>query len=242
MKAMLLAAGFGTRLRPLTDNVPKCMVSIGGKPILEHNLLWLRNFGITDVLINLYYLPQVVINYFGDGSKWGIKINYSIEKQILGTSGGVKNVAWFFEEEPFVIWYSDNLCSCNLDRVHTFHHNKAGIATIVLYHREDVTQCGIVKLDDNNRILRFLEKPQKDQVFSHWVNAGIYIVEPEIINHIPADKPSDFGRDIFPKLLEDNKLLYGCSLIKGEKFWWNDNLDDLQRTKDDFEKKRIEIE
>jgi len=102
MKPMLLAAGMGTRLRPLTERLPKCMVPVGGKPILEHNIEWLKKYGFTDVMINLHYLPQVVMGYFGDGSKWGVKIKYSVEKEILGTAGGVKNVAWFFDNEAFV--------------------------------------------------------------------------------------------------------------------------------------------
>jgi mannose-1-phosphate guanylyltransferase/phosphomannomutase len=185
-------------------------------------------------MINLYYLPQLVSDYFGNGSNFGIKVSYSVEKYILGTSGGVKNAAWFFEGEPFIIWYGDNLCSCDLYRLFAFHHSKAGLVTIVLYHRENVTECGIVDLDGSDRILRFLEKPRADQVFSHWVNAGIYVIEPEVLKYIPSNRPSDFGRDVFPALLAEGQSLYGCRLDKGEKFWWSDNLDDLQRTQNDL--------
>ena len=227
---MLLAAGMGTRLRPLTEHLPKCMMYVGGKPILEHNIAWLKKYGVTDMMINLYYLPQVVINHFGDGSKWGIGINYSVEKEILGTSGGVKNVAPFFEEEAFIVWYGDNLCTCDLDRLVAFHRDKAGLATIALYQREDVAQCGIVDLDASDRILRFFEKPRPEQVFSRWVNAGIYILEPEVMSYIPANDPSDFGRDVFPAMLADGQSLYGYRLSPGERFWWSDTLEDLQRT------------
>lgn len=206
------------------------MVSVGGKPILEHNIAWLKKYGVSDVMINLHYLPQVVMDHFGDGSKWGIRIHYSVEKEILGTAGGVKNVAPFFEDEPFIVWYGDNLCTCDLDRLAAFHRDKSGLATIALYHREDVTQCGIVGLDASDRILRFLEKPRPEQVFSHWVNAGIYILEPEVLNHIPANSPSDFGRDVFPALLAAGQALYGYRLSQGERFWWSDTLEDLQRT------------
>jgi NDP-sugar pyrophosphorylase family protein len=230
MKAMLLAAGLGTRLRPLTDHLPKCMVPVGGKPILEHTIEWLKSYAVTEVMINLYYLPQSVMEYFGDGSKWGTKITYSVEKEILGTAGGVKKVAQFFEEEAFIVWYGDNLCTCDIERLSAFHHVQAGIATIALYRREDVTQCGIVELDASERILRFLEKPRPEQVFSHWVNAGIYICKPDALSHIPSNKPSDFGRDIFPALLADGQQLYGYRLSEDERFFWSDTLEDLQRT------------
>ncbi|MFQ5344247.1 MAG: NDP-sugar synthase, partial [Anaerolineae bacterium] len=96
MKAMILAAGQGARLRPLTEHIPKCMVRVGGKPVLEHTIEWLRQYGVTDLIINLYHLPDVVINHFGDGSRWGVNITYSVEKESMGTAGGVRNVAWFF--------------------------------------------------------------------------------------------------------------------------------------------------
>ena len=153
-----------------------------------------------------------------------------MEKEILGTAGGVKNVARFFEEEAFIVWYGDNLCTCDLNRLAAFHREKNGLATIALYHREDVDQCGIVDLDASDRILRFLEKPRPEQVFSHWVNAGIYILEPEVLRHIPANGPSDFGRDVFPALLAAGQALYGYCLSQGERFWWSDTLEDLQRT------------
>ena len=239
MKAMLLAAGMGTRLRPLTEHLPKCMVSVGGKPILEHTIAWLKKYGVTDVMINLHYLPQVVKDHFGDGSQWGIRINYSLEKEILGTAGGVKNVAPFFEEQAFILWYGDNLCYCDLDRLIAFHRAKAGLATIALYQREDVTQCGIVDLDASDRILRFLEKPRPEQVFSHWVNAGIYILEPEVLRYIPANGTSDFGRDVFPPLLAAGQALYGYRLSQGERFWWSDTPEDLQRTQQEIASGRL---
>ena len=230
MKAMLLAAGMGTRLRPLTDNLPKCMMPVGGKPILAHTIQRLKTYGINDVMINLHYLPEKVIEYFGDGSKWEIKIDYSLEKEILGTAGAVKNVADYFEGKPFLVWYGDNLCACDIERLINFHQAEARLATIALYQREDVAQCGIVGMDSGNRITRFLEKPGPEQVFSHWVNAGIYILEPEVLSYISLNTPSDFGRDVFPTLLADGWHLYGYCLSKMEKFWWSDTLEDLRRT------------
>ena len=113
---MLLAAGLGTRLRPMTETVPKCMISIAGKPLLEHNIGVLRDYGVTDLVINLHHLPQLVIDHFGDGERFGIRIKYSLEPELLGTAGGVKKVEPFFDG-PFFVWYGDNLSTCRLDRL-----------------------------------------------------------------------------------------------------------------------------
>ncbi len=184
MKAMILAAGQGVRLRPLTGRTPKCMLPVGGVPLLEHTIRWLGQHGITELVINLCYLPQVVIDHFHDGSDWGVHITYSIEQQPLGTAGGVKNVQRFFDE-PFIVWYGDNLSRCDLHRLVRFHRARRALATMALHYREDVMQSGIVGLDEDDRIVRFVEKPQPGQVFSHWVNAGILFLEPAVLDFIP---------------------------------------------------------
>ena len=224
---MILAAGQGTRLRPLTESIPKCMMPIGGKPLLEHTILWLRKYGVTDLMINLHYLPQVVKDYFGDGQRCGVRVTYSVEKEALGTAGGVKNVAWFFDG-PFFVWYGDNLSTCRLDRLWEFHRAKGGIVTIALHYREDPTQSGIVGLDENDRIVRFLEKPRPGEVFSHWVSAGIFVLEPAVLQAIPAEGTPDFGRDVFPGLLADGQSLYGYRMSPDEDLWWIDTPEDLQ--------------
>jgi NDP-sugar pyrophosphorylase family protein len=232
-KAMLLAAGEGMRLRPLTNTMPKCMVPIDGAPILEHNIRWLRRFGVTELIINLHYMPQAVRDYFGDGSRWGVNITYSLEASLLGTAGGVKHVEWFFDA-PFFLWYGDNMSTCNLERLFTFHQAQAALATIALFHREDVTASGIVGLDGNGRITRFLEKPRPEQIFSHWVNAGIYVLEPQILEMIPSGIVSDFSHDIFPALLAGGEALYGYRLSEEEGLWWIDTPFDLQRMQTEF--------
>jgi len=272
MKAMLLAAGLGTRLRSLTDRIPKCMLPVGGKPILEHNLEWLKRYGISEVMINLYHLPQAVMGYFGDGSPWGMKISYSLEKEILGTAGGVKNVAWFFEDAPlppnddapypptsgeralpptsgerafpqtwgaggacpFLVWYGDNLSTCDLGRLLQFHREKGGTMTIALFHRKDVTQSGIIGLAGDDRVLRCLGKPGEEEVFSHWVNAGIMVLEPEVLDYIPSDGPSDFGRDVIPAMLAEGERVFGYRMSSDEGLWWIDTPEDLQRTEQEF--------
>ena len=230
---MLLAAGRGTRLKPLTDRLPKCMVPINGKPVLEHNIEWLHKYGVEEIIINLHHLPSTVTDYFGDGGKWDVKITYSIEKELLGTAGGVKNVAWFFDQ-AFILWYGDNLCTCNLERMWDFHKSKGGIATIALFHRDDPTASGIVGLNGQDRIQRFLEKPLPEQVFSHWVSAGVLILEPDVLAHIPEDGAPDFGRDVLPSLLESGHPMYGYQLSKNEGLWWIDTPDDLIRIQEEF--------
>ncbi|MDA8188703.1 MAG: nucleotidyltransferase family protein [Dehalococcoidales bacterium] len=230
-KAMILAAGKGTRLRPHTEQVPKCMMPIWGKPVLAHTIQRLQQYGVVDLLINVSHLPKIVTKHFGDGSRLGVKITYSLETEALGTAGGVKNAAWFFDG-PFFVWYGDNLSTCDLRRLYTFHRSRGGLATIALFQREDPTGSGIVGLDEEDRITRFLEKPKPDEVFSHWVSAGIFVLEPEVLEAIPDRGNPDFGRDVFPTLLQEGAAIYGYRLSEGESLWWIDTPDDLLRVRE----------
>jgi len=227
-QAMLLAAGLGTRLRPLTDRVPKCLVPVGGRPLLEHTLELLRGYGVTDIVINVHHLAEVVRGHFGDGSRWGVRVRYSHEDTLLGTAGAVKHAAAWFSG-PFFVWYGDNLSTCRLDRLWEFHRACGGIATIALFHRPDPAQSGIVALDDDGRIRRFLEKPQPDEIFSHWISAGVLVVEPPLLDAIPPGQFVDFGRDVFPALLARGAALYGYRMSADEGLWWIDRPEDLDR-------------
>lgn len=227
-KAMLLAAGRGTRLRPLTETVSKCMAAVAGRPVLEHTIERLKNFGVTDLVINLHYLPEAVTDYFGDGSRFGVRITYSFEQELLGTAGAVKRVASFFDG-PFFVWYGDNLSTCRLDHLWQSHAARGGVATIALHHREDPTQSGIVGLDESDRVTRFLEKPRADEVFSHWVSAGIFALEQSALEAIPSRAPMDFGRDVFPALLESGAAIYGYRMSEDERLWWIDTAADFER-------------
>jgi mannose-1-phosphate guanylyltransferase len=170
-----------------------------------------------------------VMNHFGDGRGLGIRLTYSVEPELLGTAGAVKKVEQFFDG-PFFVWYGDNLSTCHLDRLWQFHQSKRrGVATIALHHREDPTQSGIVGIDENDRVIRFLEKPRSDQVFSHWVNAGILVLERSVIDAIPSEYAADFGRDVFPVLLENGAALYGHRMSEDEGLWWIDTLVDYER-------------
>jgi NDP-sugar pyrophosphorylase family protein len=229
MKAMILAAGSGTRLRPLTERVPKCMIPIGGKPILERTIEHLRRYGVTELVINVCTLPQVIMDTFGDGERWGVHIVYSVEERPLGTAGGVKRAARFFDQAPFVVWYGDNLSRCNVGRLIARHTAKGSVATVALHHREEVSQSGIVGLDRDDRIVRFLEKPRPEQIFSHWVNAGIYVLAPAVLDFVPGEAPADFARDVFPAMLLAGQPLYGYPLAAQEGLWWIDRPEDLAR-------------
>jgi NDP-sugar pyrophosphorylase family protein len=204
------------------------MVPIGGQPILEHTIGRLRSFGVTDIVINLSYLPERVTEYFGDGSAWDVQLTYSHESTALGTAGGVKNVASHFHG-PFFVWYGDNLSTCDLGKFYALHRDRSSLASIALYSREDPTAGGIVGLDERDRITRFLEKPRPEQVFSHWVSAGILVLEPAVLDVIPVDGPSDFGYDVFPDLLARGAALYGYRLSADEGLWWVDTPTDLRR-------------
>jgi NDP-sugar pyrophosphorylase family protein len=232
MKALVLAAGRGERLRPLTDNIPKPMVTVAGRPVLEYNIHLLAAHDVREIAINLHHRPEVTQRHFGDGSRFGVRIRYSYEPDLLGTAGAVRKLAGFLDETFFVV-YGDNLTTIDLTRLMQRHRSRqAAAVTMALYYRENPEASGIVGLDAEDRILRFLEKPCREEVFSHWVNAGVLVVDPAIISRIPADRPSDFGRDILPALIADGLACYGYRMTDPEKLWWIDSPEDLQRTEE----------
>ena len=200
MKGMILAAGEGKRLRPLTNQIPKPMLSLAGRPLLEHIIIHLRECGITDLAVNLHYLPAVVMDYFGHGRLWGVNLRYSVEESLLGSAGGVKRLQSFFDD-TCVVYYGDVFTRADLRLMVEFHKRAGVMATMGLYRVPDPWNRGIVQLDDTQTIIRFAEKPPPDQVFSDLANAGIYVLEPEVLNYIPAGQPYDFGNDVFPNLL-----------------------------------------
>lgn len=238
MKAMILAAGKGIRLRPLTERMPKPMVSIAGRPILEHTIRLLAKHGIREMVINLHHCPEVVTSYFGDGRAFDVLITYSYEPILLGTAGAVKKVETLFGG-TFLVAYGDNLTTCDIGRLCAFHREKRGIGTVALFHRDDPTTSGIASLDESDRITRFLEKPESAQVFSHWVNSGFLVLEPEVLSYIPPDLPSDFGRDILPMLISADRPLYGYRM--SEELWWIDTLEDYLRLQKLVEKGRLRV-
>lgn len=206
------------------------MLSIAGKPILEHNVRLLARFGIDRIFINTHHCSEAIIAHFGDGSSFGVSIEYSHEKPVLGTAGALLPLRDRLIS-TFLVLYGDNLTTCDLGAMIAFHRVKGGIVTIAVYRRENATAGGIVSLQEDNRIVRFQEKPRRGEVFSSWVNAGIMVCEPALLNSIPPGV-SDFGRDVIPAMIAQGKALYAyCMDEKREKLWWVDSPEDYQRTK-----------
>jgi NDP-sugar pyrophosphorylase family protein len=207
---MILAAGEGSRLRPLTLARPKPMLPVAGRPILEHIIAWLRHYGVCRIAINLHHCPDVTPAYFGDGSAFGVSLTYSKEEQILGTAGGAKRLKNFLTE-TFVLVYGDVLTDMDLGALLELHRSKGPgpRVTMGLYHVPNPWECGIVRLDDQSRVTEFVEKPPKDAVFSDLANSGVLVLEPEILRYVPDETFYDFGKDVFPRLLADGVPLYG---------------------------------
>jgi mannose-1-phosphate guanylyltransferase len=214
MKALLLAAGKGSRLKQLTETLPKPMLPFQGKPLLEYNIELCKKYDITNLCINTHHLPEKIIDHFKDGAKFGVKIEYSFEKELLGTSGALQRFRKELSTEPFFVIYGDNITNFDFNLLREQHAKTSSIATIGLHYREDIENCGVVELDKENKITFFLEKPPREATLSRWVNAGVYLLSPKIFDHIPEGF-SDFGKDIFPSLLKKKISMYGvCSHTK----------------------------
>ncbi|WKV07656.1 NDP-sugar synthase [Thermoanaerobacterium sp. CMT5567-10] len=206
MKALLLAGGLGTRLRPLTNFLPKPMVPIMGKPLLESTILRLKHQGVDEVVISTCYKSNHIEKYFGDGEKLGVKVSYIKEDIPLGTGGAIKNAEEFFGD-TFIILNSDIICDIDIKNLVEYHKSKNALATIAMTKVEDPSQYGVIEYDDNDYITAFKEKPKPYETNSKWINAGIYVFEPELLNEIPKDEVVSIERDTYPKLLSK-----GCSM------------------------------
>jgi mannose-1-phosphate guanylyltransferase/phosphomannomutase len=238
MKAVIMAGGEGTRLRPLTANQPKPMLPVGNRPIMEHIVRHVHNHGYKDIVVTVQFLASQVRNYFGDGSDMGVDLTYATETTPLGTAGSVKNAAELLDE-TFVVLSGDALTDVDLDEVVSFHRRSGAMVTVALKRMENPLEFGIVITRDDGRIERFLEKPHWGQVFSDTINTGIYVIEPEVFDHIP-DGPSDFAGDIFPKLLARGMPLYGV-VVDG---YWEDvgNLEAYQQANRDLLDGRVKVD
>ncbi len=208
MRAVVMAGGEGTRLRPLTSNQPKPMVPIVGKPCMEHILELLREHELSDVIVTLAFLPQAIRSYFGDGESLGMSIEYSVEESPLGTAGSVRLASAKLDDTVLVI-SGDALCDIDLGKLIAFHRERRSAVTIALKSVENPLEFGIVVTDEDGRVERFLEKPSWGQVFSDTINTGIYVLEPEVLEHVPTNRPYDFAKELFPLLLEMGRPMYG---------------------------------
>jgi mannose-1-phosphate guanylyltransferase/phosphomannomutase len=209
VKAVVMAGGEGTRLRPMTANQPKPMLPVVNRPIMEHVLRLLRRHGLTETVVTVQFLASIVRNYFGDGEDFGMSLQYATEETPLGTAGSVKNAEDALRDEPFLVISGDALTDIDLSDLIKFHKDNNALVTVALARVPDPLEFGIVIVDDDGKIQRFLEKPTWGQVFSDTVNTGIYVMEPEVLAHVPAGQVVDWSADVFPKLLENGAPLYG---------------------------------
>jgi len=215
MRAVVMAGGEGTRLRPLTTRRPKPMVPIANRPLLEHTIDVLKQSGVHEIVATLQYIPDVIENHFQDGSQFGVRINYLREEKPLGTAGGVKRAEEFLDE-TFIVFSGDVLSDIDLSRAIRFHQRKGAIATILLTRVPNPIEYGVVITNEEGKIKQFLEKPGWGEVFSDTINTGIYVLEPEVLRHVPSQTEFDFSKNLFPKLLERGEPLFGYI---GDGYW-----------------------
>jgi mannose-1-phosphate guanylyltransferase / phosphomannomutase len=216
MKAVIMAGGFGTRLRPLTMNIPKPMVPIVNIPIMHRIITLLKKNGITDIVALVYYQPDVIMNYFKDGKDFGVNITYVRAEADFGTAGSVKNAENFIGEDEFLVISGDVLTDIDLSKAIEYHHDKKSKATIVITRVKNPLPYGIVIVRDNGEIIRFLEKPSWGEVFSDTINTGIYVLDPSVLEFIPYKQEFDFSKNLFPLLLEKKFPFYGYI---AESYW-----------------------
>ncbi len=231
MKAMILAAGKGTRVRPITYTIPKPLIPILQKPVMEFLLELLRQHGFTEVMVNVSHLAQEIESYFRDGQRFGVDIAYSFEGRIvdgelvgeaLGSAGGIRRIQDFnkFFDDTFVVLCGDALIDLDLTEALKQHKERGAIATVITKDvpQDKVSSYGVVVTDDNNRITAFQEKPSVEEALSTKINTGIYILEPEVIDYIPPNQVYDLGSDLFPKLVSRGAPFYAVPM----DFQWVD--------------------
>jgi len=240
MRAVLMAGGSGTRLRPLTCDLPKPMVPILNRPIAEHIVNLLKRHQITEIIATLHYLPDIMRDHFRDGADFGVQMTYAVEEdQPLGTAGCVKNVAALLDQ-TFMVISGDSVTDFDLRQAIQFHHQKQAKATLVLTRVPNPMEFGVVITDEQQRISRFLEKPSTSEIFSDTVNTGIYILEPEVLDYLPLGEESDFSKDLFPLLLEKGEPMYG---YVAEGYWCDvGTLDSYREAQYDALQRKVKLD
>lgn len=218
MKAMVLAAGVGSRLEPLTNQVPKPMVPIANRPVMEHMIALLQRNGINEIISNLHYLPDQIADYFGDGSAFGVRWHAILEKELSGDAGGVRACRKYFDS-TFIVLMGDLLTDADVSYVIETHKKKGALASIAVKQVPDVEQFGVVVRDKQGFIKQFQEKPRKEEALSNYASTGIYVLEPEIFKHIPEQGTYGFGRQLFPSLVEKGLPVLGIPI---DDYYWSD--------------------
>ena len=196
------------RLRPLTEDRPKSVVPVLNRPAMEHMFAYLKQYGIEDIILAMNYLPDVIQSYFGDGRQCGVRLTYCLEKEPLGTAGAVKNAETYLDNTFFVL-NGDVFTDMNLADMMDLHRIKKSKATISLTWVDNPSAFGVVETDDNQKVKRFIEKPPLAEATTHWINAGTYILEPDVLKRIPSNTHYMFERGLFPALLEAGEPVYG---------------------------------
>lgn len=215
MKALFLAGGMGMRLRPLTDRLPKPMVPVMGKPLLERNFEIMKMHGINEVILSTCYRTEVIEKYFGDGANFGIKIHYVNENSPLGTGGAIKNSEKYFTDSFFIV-NSDILSNINLTEMLRFHKQKKADVTIAVTWVKNPSAYGVIEYDRDGYAVTFREKPAPCEIVSHYINAGVYIFEPDVLKKIAAGKKVSVEREVFPTLLKDGGKI---AVYRGCSYW-----------------------
>ncbi len=210
MKAVIMAGGFGTRIQPLTSSIPKPMLPVANVPMMEYSIRKLSQIGIKDFVILLYFKPEIIKNYFKDGKDFGVNITYALPNKDYGTAGAVK-YAKDFLDTTFIVVSGDLMTDCNFQDIVDFHNKNASKLTIGITRVDNPLQFGVVVTDDNGRIENFLEKPSWGEVINDKINTGIYVISPDVLDFVPADKPFDFSKDLFPLLMNKGIDLWGYS-------------------------------
>lgn len=236
---MILAAGVGSRLDPLTRNVPKPMVPILNRPVIEHIVDKLKKHGFTEIMVNLHYLGDVIKAHLGDGKKFGVQIKYAQEDRLWGDAGSVKRAEEFLRDGTFLVVGGDDISDIDLSRLLKYHKDKKALSTIALSLVDDPSEYGIVLMNEKGRITRFLEKPKGEVIFSNTANTGVYLFEPEVFDVIPRGVSFGFGHNVFPQLLEQKKPLFGYLTSS----YWRDvgNLQVYRRTHNDVLEGRVDL-
>lgn len=236
---MILAAGVGSRLDPLTRNVPKPMVPILNRPVIEHIVDKLKKHGFTEIMVNLHYLGDVIKAHLGDGKKFGVQIKYAQEDRLWGDAGSVKRAEEFLRDGTFLVVGGDDISDIDLSRLLKYHKDKKALSTIALSLVDDPSEYGIVLMNEKGRITRFLEKPKGEVIFSNTANTGVYLFEPEVFDVIPRGISFGFGHNVFPQLLEQKKPLFGYLTSS----YWRDvgNLQVYRRTHNDVLEGRVDL-
>lgn len=229
MKAVLLAAGVGARLRPFTESTPKCLIPVAGKPVIERTIECLVAQGVSDLAVNLHYRPDIVRSVLGSGRRLSASIRYYHEPSLLGTAGAIRPMEEWLGGDDFLVVFADNIIEIEVRSLLRLHKKSRATVTVSLYRRAKVHASGVAEITPAGRVTKFIEKPAPGVTDSHWVNAGMLCCSPRLLHYIP-EGPSDLGHDVLPSLLRAQEIVSGYQMTGDESLHWIDTPDDLRNT------------